>query len=202
MKESVRILIDNIVNLRKEGESDRKIRANLIRLGTSRKLVDESFSGLDRPNISSIQYLIHAIFGKVEVKGHDAKTSGKGPAFTAVFIFFVIGLITMFILFTTPEPCGKDLICFLEKANRCEEVTVHQTIKGVSFSFQADNCKVTKRVDSVFYDNFNLKKLFEGKMMECVYDEGHFDKTLLENLGGNLGKCSGDYKNILLSFGE
>ena len=211
MKESTRLLIREIKALRDSGHTEPEIVARLKKTGTSPALIKESYAALaDGHAEGQSPHIVHTLFGKVEHQGyqhhhlgHEAQVSGKGPALTLIVLFFVIGLLTLFVIMTTPTSCGEDVSCFLSKAQNCERVSLYHDIKGVSFSFLAADCRVGKKVESlVLYDDVQLSKLLSGKKMECVYTRDHFDIRLLDSLGGDLSACTGQYKNALVALGR
>ncbi len=205
MKESARLLLREIKALRDLGHTDYEIVYRLKKAGTSLALIKESYASLAEDHT---HHIVHTLFGKVEHQGnhhlgHEAQVSGKGPALTLIVLFFVIGLLTLVVILTTPTSCGEDVLCFLAKAQNCEKVSLYHDIKGVSFSFLAADCRVGKKVESLLlYDDAQLSKLLSGKKMDCGYTRDHFDLRLLDTLGGDLSACSGSYKNALVALGR
>jgi hypothetical protein len=192
MRKSEKAIAVQIKHLRKLGYSDSGIKKTLKGAGVSSALVSASFYSLQESH-NFKKNLVRVLFGHVEhhPSGHK---EGKLPGITLIFILFILGISTISALAYSPPSCGSDSFCFLEKAQNCENVQFNSEIKGVLFKFTASDCEVVKEVVSVDSEE-EVAKIFERKAMTCTYEQGNFDMSLINSLGGVLDACGGEYKN-------
>jgi len=196
IRHSEKEVLREVNRLKKRGHSNNGIKNKLRKQGLKQSLIDKGIKHHTNRHKHKKE-TIHKIFGKVESNSKVKYEERKAPELIIVFILFVLGLSILSVLLTSSPLC-KDEGCFLEKSNDCENVIFYKKINNVLFSFHSNECTVIKRVERVDFSG-EIGRLMKGKEMSCFYNKEEFDESLLDSLGGDLDKCSGEYKNVYIS---
>lgn len=99
------------------------------------------------------------------------------------------------IWYFVPETC-TDQECFVQQANSCGTATWQSTQSDTLIEHYVENCLYRRRVLRVSADEpETVRTLFEGKSLECPYEEFH--PIWLSSLSLDLENCSGELKTAV-----
>ncbi len=88
--------------------------------------------------------------------------------------------------------------CFVEAANNCGKSVMVQDEQGLRIMYEVENCKFIKTVIEVPAEEpEELRRMVEGKSLECVFDEGLFNEAWVDTLSIGIEECEGDLKESL-----
>ncbi len=131
------------------------------------------------------------------------KQPKRGHKFLKIMgVLILLGLLIIFYARSVPAKC-TDLKCFLNKANQCAPATYEETtdIGTIDYSVKAgvDNgCTLTKQVVTLDNkENALVKKLLEGKQLECIYLKNQFNGQWMTSMIEGLDNCFGDLKDAV-----
>lgn len=154
-----------------------------------------------------IPTLVFSILALIKIK--KGEVSGKNIA-VAGLVLGGIGLLLaiMFWVFVymsiDDETLCKDMDCFIAKANQCEPAVYDETTEMGSIRYfsvkkeDTDNCILVKEIEDLSENEDSLiKKVLEGKTMECTYTKGNFNNRWMTSMTSGLEDCHGELKDVL-----
>jgi hypothetical protein len=153
-------------------------------------------------------FLAYGLIGLIKNKQFPSPEEEKRKVRNALIFWFVAGAILLialsllFIVSIIPYQCS-DIECFMTKSNQCEsahyaETTDLGTIDYYAGSGAGDSCVLTKQMTELSpnEDSF-LKKVLEGKQMECIYFKDKFNGQWLTSMIEGLDNCDGNLKDAV-----
>jgi len=165
------------------------------------------------PFFGWIFVILAIVFGILALtKINQGLFSGRGLAMAGFilgaigFILAVIVMIASIISFMHGSSCA-DMNCFIAQASQCKSITYEEItdIGTIRYSITPENsnsdnsnCFLTKEIVTLSEkeDPF-LKKVLEGKKMQCVYSQGQFNAQWTTSLIEGLEDCQGELKEAI-----
>lgn len=132
----------------------------------------------------------------MKLKGSDIKKYVL-ILMSIVFILLIVYLITLLFIMPYLKICNNDS-CFVDKANKCEEVKMEKIISGSTYGFYENNCTFIKTVKEM--NKTELKPvidILQSKNMTCLYKPKDFDENLITTIFLGTTNCEGSLKDAL-----
>lgn len=150
--------------------------------------------------------LVFAILALLKIKKGEA--SGRGMAIAGLVlggIGLVIAVIVMITFITSVGSSSKctDMDCFISNANQCKPTmyVVTTEMGEIAYFIETDktgNCILTKEIVELSKnEDPALKKVLEGKKMECTYSSGKFNGQWTSSMIEGLEDCHGELKDAI-----
>jgi len=117
-------------------------------------------------------------------------------------ILLMLGILLLLVACKGQQPVtsvcdSKD--CFIAKANNCEDININVTEEFGSVNYASKGCVFTKTVLSM-NDTEEMRKLFEGKTLSCIYEQSRFDRRWVDSLVFGIEYCEGELKDRIVDM--
>lgn len=154
-----------------------------------------------------IAAIVFGLFALIRI--NKGLCSGRGIAI-AGFVLGCIGLLiaifatAAFIGAVVKDSSCADMNCLLIKANQCKTATYEEASDmgkirySIRLSSAGDYCILTKEIVELNKnDDPFLKKVLEGKKMQCSYYKGKFNSLWTSSMIEGLDDCNGELKGAI-----
>jgi len=91
--------------------------------------------------------------------------------------------------------------CFVERAEACLPIRYVTRVETATFELVTSNdCVLVKRIIAIDpSEPPEVRRMFEGKAMTCIYTKGDFDRSYLDMISGNIVPCSGALVDAIMA---
>jgi hypothetical protein len=137
---------------------------------------------------------------KFKVMQPETKKTFKKKKIKPFLLFLVIFLIIIAAVgvLAMPKNCGRNLGCFVEKANKCGGAKYFANVDNAEVKFTTHGCSVEKRIIEVSRDEpKDVRNIFTGMAMVCKYEKGQFSTQYTDKISGGINTCSGELVNVI-----
>ncbi len=131
---------------------------------------------------------------KFRVKKPKTKRTFKKKKLKPMMVFAILAILIILgvSVLAMPKNCGRDLSCFMEKADKCADAKYFADIDNAEVKFSTHGCRIEKRILKVDRNEpKEVRDLFTGMSMSCKYDKGEFSTVYTDKLSGGLETCTG-----------